>query len=75
MCRSLTVAVVTTMPTLRTLINKTVAITKVIKATKTITTMINTTSKELLASTLSKVKVVDGAMTQKKTRKHSATSP
>ena len=60
---------------LRTHIIKTVAITKVTKAIKMAITMINTTSKELLASNNTKVRVVVEATIPKKTLRLSVTSP
>ncbi len=69
-----TVATTTPMPPILT--NKRVATTKATKATNKMATMtINTMSKELLASKITKAKGDDVATTLRKTLRHSATSP
>lgn len=71
----LTTTVATTTPTLRILTSKMVVTTRVTKATKMATTMINTTSKELLVSNNIKVKGEDVVTTPKKTLRPSVISP
>jgi len=63
------------MPMPPTLTNRTAATTRAIKDIKMATTTTNTTNKELPVSNHTKVKVEDGAMTPKKTLRHSVTSP